>query len=124
QFLEQRNTIPAACVVHTRSVLEQAGFWPENVPAAADWVLWRRMIACGGGRAAYLREPTNLHFSADWKRSRFAGIEEMRTPSRHRGQGGVVAADPALYACRRTGAGGAVPCHAGRRQCMDCGDAR
>src|SRR6185312_4767441 len=79
QFLEQRNTIPAACVVHTRSVLEQAGFWPENMPAAADWVLWRRMIACGGGRAAYLREPTNLHFSADWKRSRFAGIEEMRT---------------------------------------------
>jgi hypothetical protein len=77
-FMEVRNTIPAACVVHTRAALEDAGFWPEDVPSAADWVLWRRMLGANGGRAAYLREPTNLHFSADWKRSRFSAVEEVR----------------------------------------------
>ena len=77
-FMEVGNTIPAAGVVHTRAALAQAGFWPEDVPSAADWVLWRRMLSADGSRAAYLREPTNLHFSADWKRSRFSGMEEVR----------------------------------------------
>jgi glycosyltransferase involved in cell wall biosynthesis len=40
-FLEHRNTIPCSCVVHSRAVLEQTGYWPEDVPSAADWVLWR-----------------------------------------------------------------------------------
>ena len=78
-FLVQRNTIPAACVVHTRAALEQAGFWPEDVPIAADWVLWRRMIANAGGSGAYLSQPTSLHFSANWKQSRFSGISEVQT---------------------------------------------
>ena len=75
---QRGNTIPAACVVHTRALLEQAGFWPEDVPSAADWVLWRRMLGIIGGPGAYLKAPTNLHFSADWKRSRFAGSDEVR----------------------------------------------
>ena len=64
-------------VVHSRAALEQVGFWPEDVPFAADWVLWRRMITRGGS-AAYLRQPTNLHFSANWKQSRFSGISEVK----------------------------------------------
>jgi hypothetical protein len=31
-----------------------------------------------GGSAAYLRQPTNLHFSANWKQSRFSGISEVK----------------------------------------------
>ncbi|HEV7457573.1 MAG TPA: glycosyltransferase [Roseococcus sp.] len=77
-FRERGNTIPAACVVHTRKALEQVGFWPEDVATAADWVLWRRMLTACGGKAAYLPVPTNLHFSADWKRSRHASSEEVR----------------------------------------------
>ena len=76
-FLQDRNTIPTSCVAHSRAALEQVGFWPEDVPSAADWVLWRRMITRGGS-AAYLRQPTNLHFSANWKQSRFSGISEVK----------------------------------------------
>ena len=76
-FLQDRNTIPTSCVAHSRAALKQVGFWPEDVPFAADWVLWRRMITRGGS-AAYLRQPTNLHFSANWKQSQFSGISEVK----------------------------------------------
>lgn len=56
-FFEQSNTIPAACVVHTRAALERAGFWPENLSAAADWALWKRMINDNGGHLAFLGNP-------------------------------------------------------------------
>jgi hypothetical protein len=71
------NTIPAACVVHTREALQQAGFWPEDVSSAGDWVLWRRILAMGTRPAAYLRAPTTFHFSADWKKSRFSASPEV-----------------------------------------------
>lgn len=78
-FINQHNTIPASCVVHTRSSLERAGYWPENIPAAADWALWKRMIADNNGQLAFLRQPTTLHFSAVWKRSRHSSMGEMQT---------------------------------------------
>lgn len=77
-FLEQGNTIPAACIVHTRSLLERCGFWPENVAAAADWVLWKEMIKNSEAPPAFLRQPTTLHFSADWKRSRHSRMRDMQ----------------------------------------------
>jgi Glycosyl transferase family 2 len=77
QSFQHGNTIPAGCVVHLRAALEQVGFWPEDVPSAADWVLWRKMIISGGS-AAHLRQPTNLHFSANWKKSRFSGVSEVK----------------------------------------------
>jgi len=69
-FLTKANTIPAACVVHTRAALEQAGFWPEDAEVAGDWILWRRMLANPHHTGAYLNQPTSLHFSAKWKQSR------------------------------------------------------
>ncbi len=78
-FLERGNTIPANCVVHSREALEQVDFWPEDVPSAADWELWRRILAATGGSAAYLRQPTTLHFSANWRQSRFSAMAEVRT---------------------------------------------
>lgn len=77
-FMSRGNTIPASCIVHTRAVLEEVGLWPEDVPVAADWELWRRMLRVSGGRAAFLPVSTNLHFSADWKRSRHSASEEVR----------------------------------------------
>ena len=38
-FMTNANTIPAPCVVHTRRLLEEVGYWPEDVPEVADWRL-------------------------------------------------------------------------------------
>jgi hypothetical protein len=79
-FLTVANTIPASCVAFRRSCLERNGYWPEDVPSAADWRHWVAIIE-GGGRQnhAYLATPTCLHFSANWRQSRYAGVEVMRT---------------------------------------------
>jgi len=67
-FLSRHNSIPASCVVYRRSLHERVGFWPEDVPDAADWQMWRLMIASGKGHnLAYVRQPTTLHFRADWR---------------------------------------------------------
>jgi glycosyltransferase involved in cell wall biosynthesis len=66
----QGNYIPSCCVLHRRSVFATAGYWPEDVPSVADWVLWNRIIDAGGADCiAYCAEPTVLHFRAAWKTS-------------------------------------------------------
>jgi glycosyltransferase involved in cell wall biosynthesis len=79
-FLTLANSIPAACVLYRRTCLDRFGYWPEDVPSAADWRHWIAIIE-GGGRQnfAYLSTPTCLHFSADWRRSRNSGHEDVRT---------------------------------------------
>ncbi|MBA3957578.1 MAG: glycosyltransferase family 2 protein [Parachlamydiaceae bacterium] len=78
-FMEQGNTIPASCVVHTRAALERAGYWPEHLPKAADWALWKQIIKYSGGHLAFLKQPTTLHFSANWKQSRHSSSNEVKT---------------------------------------------
>jgi len=78
-FLETRNTIPATCVAYRRACLDRYGYFPEDVPVAADWVYWNRIITAAGPDAiAYVSAPTSLHFCANWKRTRFSGSEEVR----------------------------------------------
>ena len=72
-FMTNSNTIPAACVVHTRRLLEEVGYWPEDVAEAADWRLWQRMLRATGGRAVFVQLATGLHFSARWRESRVSG---------------------------------------------------
>lgn len=69
EFREIGNSIPANAVVHRRDSLERVGYWPENVPDAADWVLWRRIIDADGGRVSHLPVATSLHFIANWRTS-------------------------------------------------------
>jgi hypothetical protein len=67
-FLNVENFIPSTCVVHTKSALERAGFWPENVQRVADWRCWQRMILAGANiGVGYCRTPTTLHFRARWR---------------------------------------------------------
>ena len=67
-FLNTGNTIPASCVVHRRGCLERYGYWDEDLPSAADWVLWKRIIGpSGGSNLAYVSAATALHFRADWR---------------------------------------------------------
>ncbi len=79
-FLSVGNTIPASCVLFRRSCLDRYGYWPEDVPKAADWRYWIAIIE-GSGRQnlAYLPIPTCVHFSADWKRSRHSAVDEVLT---------------------------------------------
>lgn len=78
-FLTQANTIPASCVVYRRSCLDRYGYWPEDVPSAADWVHWTKIVKGGGGVLSYVEQPTCLHFSANWRASRHADRPEVRT---------------------------------------------
>jgi GT2 family glycosyltransferase len=79
-FLAVRNTIPSSCVMHRRDCLERFGYWPEDSPRVADWLLWRAMIqGAGPRRIAYLPTATALHFSAVWKESRHAAVPEVAT---------------------------------------------
>ena len=74
------NTLPMNCVAHTRAVYEAAGGWPQEVPSAADWLLWGRMLGLPGTRLAVLPVPTGLHFNAVWRPpSRYSGMDVMRT---------------------------------------------
>ena len=67
-FLTVENHVPSTCVMHTRSALERVGFWPEDVPRAADWHCWRQIIrTSASGAAGHCRVPTALHFRAIWK---------------------------------------------------------
>ncbi len=70
-FLTEANSIPALCVMHRRSCLEAYGYWPEDAPEAADWLLWGKIIEGGGRqRLAFFRTPTSLHFKASWRKGR------------------------------------------------------
>jgi hypothetical protein len=78
-FLTRMNTIPASCVMYPRACLDRYGYWPEDVPSAADWVHWRTIIEAGGrANFTYDPEPTCLHFSANWRQSRHAGVQDVR----------------------------------------------
>jgi glycosyltransferase involved in cell wall biosynthesis len=79
-FLSVGNTIPASCVIFRRRCLDRYGYWPEDVPSAADWRHWIAIIEGGGRRnLAYLPIPTCLHFSAEWKQSRHSAVAEVLT---------------------------------------------
>jgi hypothetical protein len=80
RFLTVGNSIPAACVVHRRSALDRYGYWPDDLwkgetAPVIDWELWKRMIGpSGGANAAYVPEPTTIHFRAAWRNSAGWGI--------------------------------------------------
>ncbi|HZW00678.1 MAG TPA: hypothetical protein VFF55_03845, partial [Candidatus Deferrimicrobium sp.] len=67
-FLDVANSIPASCVVHRRSCFDRYGYWPEDVPSAADWELWKAVVRPSlGANLAYAPEATALHFRASWR---------------------------------------------------------
>jgi Glycosyl transferase family 2 len=52
-------------VMHTRACLERYGYWSEDLPRMADVEMWHRIVAGGGfRRAAFVCEPTALHFAS------------------------------------------------------------
>jgi glycosyltransferase involved in cell wall biosynthesis len=67
-FFESHNEIPADCVVHTASSMKKVGYWNVELPSAADWDLWKRILLSSPKQLiGFLPEPTSIHFRANWR---------------------------------------------------------
>ena len=78
-FMAIANSIPASCFAYRADALESRDAWPEDIPRAADWELWKRILAARPEQtASYVDVPTVLHFAADWKQSRFSLMPQLK----------------------------------------------
>jgi hypothetical protein len=60
----ESNYIPAVFCAATRSSIAAAGGWPTDVPSAADWHLWKRILALPGSSVGFSRDASAVHFRA------------------------------------------------------------
>jgi len=58
------NYIPSVFCAASRRAIAAAGGWPVDVPAAADWLLWKRILALPGSTVGISRNTSALHFRA------------------------------------------------------------
>lgn len=76
---QAENYIPMSNIAHTRAVFDAVGGWPEDIPAGADWALWKAMLARAWPLAvAYLPAPTMAHFVAIWKTRRDSNLRTFK----------------------------------------------
>lgn len=67
-FLTKANVLPASTVVYRRTALAgPEGPWPEDRAHSGDWEMWKRIAEAHPQGLRPLREPTCLHFRADWR---------------------------------------------------------
>jgi hypothetical protein len=60
--------VPAGTVMHRQSCLAAVGGWPEHLPSGGDLDLWQRIIAAFGPESiGFARDPSHLHFLAEWR---------------------------------------------------------
>jgi len=79
-FMTKGNTIAASCILYRADSLPVRDPWPEDVPVAADWQLWRRIVGENPhAPPSYCRTPTVLHFSAKRKNSRHSSASRLAT---------------------------------------------
>lgn len=79
-FLHRGNSIAASCFIYRADSLPHLDVWPEDIPSAADWHLWRRIIRENDeSHIFYCRTPTVLHFSARRKNSRHSAVHQLGT---------------------------------------------
>lgn len=72
------NSLCAGSIMYRADALERIDAWPEDVPSAADWILWKRILSENpSGDLVYIPVPSYLHFSALWKNSRHSGMPQM-----------------------------------------------
>jgi hypothetical protein len=72
---QAENYIPLSSIAHTRALFDAVGGWPEAIAAAADWSMWKAMLARAWPLAvAYLPIPTMAHFVAIWKTRRDSNL--------------------------------------------------
>lgn len=74
----QGNTLCAGCIMYRADALDRKDAWPEDVPSAADWILWKRILTENPqAQLVHVPTPSYLHFSAVWKKSRNSGVSEL-----------------------------------------------
>lgn len=74
-FLDRSNTLCAGCIIYRGDALPRRDSWPEDVPEAADWRLWHRIIRENPAHSPICRRiPTVLHFSALRKKARHSNF--------------------------------------------------
>ncbi len=79
-FMTRGNSIAASCFLYRADSLPTRAPWPEDISVAADWHLWRRIIAENSRKpVSYCRTPTVLHFSAKRKNSRHSSTFRLQT---------------------------------------------
>ena len=79
-FMEQRNDLPASCIVHTCAPRwNRLAIGRRTCLRAATGRTGRRSSRAAGGRCRYVEQPTCLHFSAHWRGSRHADRPEVLT---------------------------------------------
>ncbi len=79
-FMTRGNSIAASCFLYRVNSLPARDSWPEDIPVAADWYLWRKIIAENPRNpVSYCRMPTVLHFSARRKNSRHSSTFRLAT---------------------------------------------
>ncbi|WP_115423170.1 glycosyltransferase family A protein [Ensifer sp. M14] len=77
-FMERRNTIPASCFLYRADSLPSLDVWREDLPIAADWRLWQRIIHENPKPSVvHCRLPTLLHFTAKRKNKRNSGMPQL-----------------------------------------------
>jgi len=70
-FMNEGNAVPAACFVHRRSCFDRLGYWNDKLPQAADWDMYKRILAAGSEKNfIFESRPTTLHFLASWRSRR------------------------------------------------------
>ncbi|MCS5722017.1 glycosyltransferase [Herbiconiux sp. CPCC 203407] len=82
EFRSDFNEVPAVCVAFTRSALEAAGWWPEDVESAGDWELWKRILAVSDHEPAVVPQATTIHFRAVWRSSDTRSVDLLDELSR------------------------------------------
>jgi glycosyltransferase involved in cell wall biosynthesis len=70
RVMRGRDSFGPTAVVHRRDCLERYGYWREDLPRAADWELWTRILRGNGRRLAYCDTPTSFHFVPDRRSER------------------------------------------------------
>ena len=72
-----QNFIPSVFVAVSRTALVDAGGWPVDVAAAADWTLWRRILGLPNARVGYDSSATAVHFRARRRNSDHPAVDAI-----------------------------------------------
>ena len=95
----ESNYVPSVFCAATRGAIAAAGGWPTDVPAFADWHLWRRILTLPGSTVGLSRNASALHFRARRRNSDHPAVDEiLRVEGRERWWPRAAGVDPGTAA--------------------------
>jgi hypothetical protein len=73
----EMNYVPSVFCAATRRAISAAGGWPTDVPAAADWLMWKRIVALPGSTVGVDRDVSAIHFRARRREADHRSVAEV-----------------------------------------------